>query len=321
MQRLSSDNFNHRVRTATFTTSPKPETHTRSDGDQTQQLHDLPNVRPFMHDPSWTRQSLESRYLPETRKWRNSADNIGSMTSPIMYSKQGLIYTEVKEESVSSGPPTSTDQPFTNCYQLYLNIRKQIDLRRKGLFPVKPITPTKFARYLMVTCDYVLANNNSSRHNVPKYEPPACLPPVLKDLFTLQESERYKLRMQHVVEKEKFALGVEQEILRVHCHAARELANQPLPYSACTILKDEEVYNLIGPDTDDKDSLEHKKDKRTDRYRYNGRLFIKWLRDIDDKWDKIKVGSGSRLGSVEKIYSSLTVKTSLVSLVDSTSAL
>lgn len=185
-------------------------------------------------------------------------------------------------------PPPTPEQPFTNCYQLYLNMRKQIDLRRKGLFPVKPITPTKFARYLMVTCDYVLANNNSSRHNVPKFDPPTSLPLPLKDLFASQEQDRYKLRMQHVVEKEKFALGVEQEILRVHCLAARELANQPLPYSACTILKDEEVYNLIGPDTDDKDLMEHKKDKRTDRYRYNGRLFIKWLRDIDDKWDKIK---------------------------------
>ncbi|KAI5729315.1 hypothetical protein M8J76_001322 [Diaphorina citri] len=250
-----------------------------------------PRKRKLKHaraDSSWNSNTVNSSSACANTSVTSSTTSATAGSSGTNASATGGSGTEVKEESVSSGPPTSTDQPFTNCYQLYLNIRKQIDLRRKGLFPVKPITPTKFARYLMVTCDYVLANNNSSRHNVPKYEPPACLPPVLKDLFTLQESERYKLRMQHVVEKEKFALGVEQEILRVHCHAARELANQPLPYSACTILKDEEVYNLIGPDTDDKDSLEHKKDKRTDRYRYNGRLFIKWLRDIDDKWDKIK---------------------------------
>lgn len=48
----------------------------------------------------------------------------------------------------------------------------------------------------MVTCDYVLADNNSSRHTVPKYEAPAHLPQVLKDLYTLQEQARYKLRMQ-----------------------------------------------------------------------------------------------------------------------------
>uniref|UniRef100_A0A8D8VD29 Ankyrin repeat domain-containing protein 11 n=1 Tax=Cacopsylla melanoneura TaxID=428564 RepID=A0A8D8VD29_9HEMI len=254
---------------------------------QTQHTIELhPRKRKLKHaraDSTWNTSATSSSVTSST----TSATTATSGTNSVPATPSGDV-KEVKEETVATGQPTSTDQPFTNCYQLYLNIRKQIDLRRKGLFPVKPITPTKFARYLMVTCDYVLANNNSSRHNVPKYEPPSILPPVLKDLFTQQEQDRYKLRMQHVVEKEKFALGVEQEILRVHCHAARELANQPLPYSACTILKDEEVYNLIGPDTDDKDSIEHKKDKRTDRYRYNGRLFIKWLRDIDDKWDKIK---------------------------------
>ncbi len=87
--------------------------------------------------------------------------------------------------------------------------------------------------------------------------------------------------MQHVVEKEKLVLSVEQEILRVHGRAARALANQALPFSACTILKDEEVYNVITPEQEEKD--------RNARSRYNGRLFISWLQDVDDKWEKIKV--------------------------------
>ena len=49
--------------------------------------------------------------------------------------------------------------------------------------------------------------------------------------------------MKHLVEKEKLVLAVEQEILRVHGRAARALANQSLPYSVCTILRDEEVSN------------------------------------------------------------------------------
>lgn len=89
------------------------------------------------------------------------------------------------------------------------------------------------------------------------------------------------VRSQHIVEKEKLVLSVEQEILRVHGRAARALANQALPFSACTILKDEEVYNVITPEQEEKD--------RNARSRYNGRLFISWLQDVDDKWEKIKV--------------------------------
>lgn len=110
---------------------------------------------------------------------------------------------------------------------------------------------------------------------------PGSIVPPMKELFTMQEKERHKLKMQHVVEKEKLVLAVEQEILRVHGRAARALANQSLPFSVCTILKDEEVYNMITPEQEEKD--------RNARSRYNGRLFISWLQDVDDKWEKIKV--------------------------------
>merc|ERR1712083_31270 len=51
----------------------------------------------------------------------------------------------------------------------------------------------------------------------------------------------------HLVEKEKLVLSVEQEILRVHGRAARALANQPPPYSVCTFMRDENVYTPIDP--------------------------------------------------------------------------
>lgn len=41
-----------------------------------------------------------------------------------------------------------------------------------------------------------------------------------------------------------------------------------------------QVYNIISP--------EQEKDGNA-RSRYNGRLFLSWLQDVDDKWDKIKV--------------------------------
>ncbi|KAK9744211.1 BRCA2, helical [Popillia japonica] len=169
------------------------------------------------------------------------------------------------------------EQPITNCYQLFLNIRKQIEKRRKSLFPVQPKPPQGFKDYLMNRCTYVLAGNSPTTPNVTY---PSTLPPPMKDIFTDQEKERYRLRMQHVIEKEKLVLSVEQEILRVHGKAARALANQSLPFSVCTILRDEEVYNLITPEQEEKD--------RNARSRYNGRLFLSWLQDVDDKWEKIK---------------------------------
>lgn len=42
-----------------------------------------------------------------------------------------------------------------------------------------------------------------------------------------------------------------------------------------------QVYNLLTPEQEEKDI--------NARSRYNGRLFLSWLQDVDDKWDKIKV--------------------------------
>lgn len=45
-------------------------------------------------------------------------------------------------------------------------------------------------------------------------------------------------------QQEKLIVSNEQEVLRVHYRAARTLANQTLPFSACTVLLDAEVYNM-----------------------------------------------------------------------------
>lgn len=185
----------------------------------------------------------------------------------------------MKETEPEAPPVSLVDQPISNCYETFLKIRKQIERRRENLRPVQPKPPQGFKDYLMNRCSYVLAGNASSRLSVPVISPPASLCQLLKDLFNEQEKERYRLRLQHLIEKEKLVLSVEQEILRVHGRAARALANQALPFSVCTFLKDEEVYNIISP--------EQEKDGNA-RSRYNGRLFLSWLQDVDDKWDKIK---------------------------------
>ncbi|KAK2717513.1 hypothetical protein QYM36_006332 [Artemia franciscana] len=177
-------------------------------------------------------------------------------------------------------PPVAEQQPFVNCVEMFLKIRKQIEHKRRNLIPVKIKPPQGFKDYLMNRCSYVLAGNASSRMAVAMLSTPQNLSTPMQELFTQQEKERYKLRMQHLVEKEKLVLSVEQEILRVHGRAARASANQSLPYSACTILRDEEVYNPITPEQEAKEI--------NARSRFTGRLLLSWLQDVDDKWEKIK---------------------------------
>ena len=155
--------------------------------------------------------------------------------------------------SSTSNNPTASNEPL-NDIEKYLNIRKQVEQRRKNLFPVQPKPPNDFKNYLMNRKTYLLRGNAPERlQSIPMIQPPPSLSDgPLRDLFKQQEEERYKLRQKHVVEKEKLVLAKEQEILRVHGRAARALANQSLPYSVCTILRDEEIYTLIDPQQEEK---------------------------------------------------------------------
>ncbi|XP_015419083.1 PREDICTED: ankyrin repeat domain-containing protein 12 isoform X4 [Myotis davidii] len=111
--------------------------------------------------------------------------------------------------------------------------------------------------------------------------PPPSLSDPLKELFRQQEVVRMKLRLQHSIEREKLIVSNEQEVLRVHYRAARTLANQTLPFSACTVLLDAEVYSVpLDAQSDDS--------KTSVRDRFNARQFMSWLQDVDDKFDKLK---------------------------------
>ncbi|CAH2035190.1 unnamed protein product, partial [Iphiclides podalirius] len=167
----------------------------------------------------------------------------------------------------------------SNPYQMYIHIRKQIDRRQKSLFPVKPKPPKDFNKYLMNRCTYTLQSNVNPE---PPVEVPVNMPSQMVNEFLTQEKERTRLRIQHLVEKEKLVLAVEQEILRVHGRAERAVANQALPFSVCTILRDKEVYNVLAPEQEEK--------RNAQRSRCNGRQINSWLQEVDDKWEKIKEG-------------------------------
>ncbi|KAL5021869.1 hypothetical protein ScPMuIL_001024 [Solemya velum] len=172
-------------------------------------------------------------------------------------------------------------EKMPNPFELHLMIRQQVASRRLSTHVVQPKTPQSFKDYLMIRGSYVLQGHNTSTLSVPMLSPPNSVTAQMRDFFLGQERERYKLRLRHLIEREKLVLSVEQEIVREHGRAARAMVNQNHPHSICTILKDEEIYNLIDPEQADE------KDKNV-RSRYNGRQFLSWLHDVQDKFEKIK---------------------------------
>ncbi|XP_007258487.3 ankyrin repeat domain-containing protein 12 isoform X1 [Astyanax mexicanus] len=176
-------------------------------------------------------------------------------------------------------------QPYqterANPYYEFLHIRKKIEEKRKVLCSVIPQAPQYYDEYVTFNGSYLLDGNPLSKLCIPTITPPPSLPEPLKEMFKQQEVVRMKLRLQHSIEREKLIVSNEQEVLRVHYRAARTLANQTLPFSACTVLLDAEVYNM-PQDVQGEDG------KTSVRDRFNARQFMSWLQDVDDKFDKLK---------------------------------
>lgn len=209
---------------------------------------------------------------PRKRKVKQKADSVETASQGDGESPVPMNTTVVTEK-------------VPNPFEIYLCLRKKIASRRHGyldMLSICPKTPQGFKDYLLRTCNYVLQGNSSSTLSVPTLSPPNSVKDKMRDQFVKQEEARYKLRLQHLIEREKLILSIEQEILREHGRAARALANQGTPLSVCTILRDEEIYNF----TEDQVRLEEK-DKKN-RTRYNGRQFLSWIQDVDDKYEKIK---------------------------------
>ncbi|NP_001123694.2 ankyrin repeat domain-containing protein 12 [Xenopus tropicalis] len=176
-------------------------------------------------------------------------------------------------------------QPYqserANPYFEYLHIRRKVEERRKMLCSVIPQAPQYYDEYVTFNGSYLLDGNPFSKLCIPTITPPPSLSEPLKELFRQQEVVRMKLRLQHSIEREKLIVSNEQEVLRVHYRAARTLANQSLPFSACTVLLDAEVYN-VPQESQTEDG------KASVRDRFNARQFMSWLQDVDEKFDKLK---------------------------------
>ncbi|XP_070617860.1 ankyrin repeat domain-containing protein 11 isoform X2 [Erythrolamprus reginae] len=219
---------------------------------------------------------------PRKRRFQRSSQQIqqqintsNQQTREMIQQTLAAIVDTIKLEDIE---PYHSDR--SNPYFEYLQIRKKIEEKRKILCYITPQAPQCYAEYVTYTGSYLLDGKPLSKLHIPVIAPPPSLAEPLKELFKQQEAVRGKLRLQHSIEREKLIVSCEQEILRVHCRAARTIANQAVPFSACTMLLDSEVYNM---------PLESQGDEnKSVRDRFNARQFISWLQDVDDKYDRMK---------------------------------
>jgi len=118
-----------------------------------------------------------------------------------------------EEESAVALPVKKRRESTWNDMEMYKKMRKQIEQKRKNMFPVCPKPPEGFKDYLMNKKTYLLQDNAQERlRSMPMIQPPPSLSEPLRELFVLQEKDRFKLRTKHMVEKEKLILSVEQVI-------------------------------------------------------------------------------------------------------------
>ncbi|OCT82342.1 ankyrin repeat domain-containing protein 11 [Xenopus laevis] len=201
--------------------------------------------------------------------------NTSQQTREMIQQTLAAIADAIKLDDIE---PYHSDR--SNPYFEYLQIRKKIEEKRKILCYITPQAPQCYAEYVTYTGSYLLDGKPLSKLHIPVIAPPPSLCEPLKELFRQQEAVRGKLRLQHSIEREKLIVSCEQENLRVHCRAARTIANQAVPFSACTMLLDSEVYNM---------PLENQGDEnKSVRDRFNARQFLSWLQDVDDKYDRMK---------------------------------
>jgi len=165
---------------------------------------------------------------------------------------------------------------------------------------VLPKVPKDFAETLMAKKNYLLAPSYKSFSittpaslGIKRLNSPSDLDLHLSDVFTRQEDERYRMKLRHQVEREKLILSHEQEVLRLYGNATRSSSNQDIPFSYCSLLKDNEVYN--NPSIQERPSSLINNDytntelSKRGKHRWNGRAFIKWVDDSNLKYKRLSV--------------------------------
>ncbi|PKU33493.1 ankyrin repeat domain-containing protein 11 [Limosa lapponica baueri] len=190
-------------------------------------------------DDSQAQHPRKRRFQRSNQQLQQQINTSTQQTREMIQQTLAAIVDAIKLDDIE---PYHSDR--SNPYFEYLQIRKKIEEKRKILCYITPQAPQCYAEYVTYTGSYLLDGKPLSKLHIPVIAPPPSLAEPLKELFKQQEAVRGKLRLQHSIEREKLIVSCEQEILRVHCRAARTIANQAVPFSACTMLLDSEVYNM-----------------------------------------------------------------------------
>ncbi|CAH8557314.1 unnamed protein product [Schistosoma margrebowiei] len=167
--------------------------------------------------------------------------------------------------------------PYGKAAELNKNLRELVN----NLVKVHPKAPCGYQDYLLVTRNYLLANQLSFATYV-KRSAPSHLEATFVELFNEQEEERYAQALKHQSEREHLQLGAEQAVLRAQTRGALAVANQSKPYSFCSILSYNDLTYIppVG-------KLENREEENI-RDRFTPRTFIGWLQDIIDTFQNEK---------------------------------
>ncbi|XP_072013728.1 uncharacterized protein [Amphiura filiformis] len=232
----------------------------------------------------------EMTVMTRSRRAAESSNGNGSMPEPQnveSHPRKRKIARHNKQQQHEDPPyPLPTPLPpqdKVNTMEMFINIRNEVSQRQKTLIAdVQPKIPNGFQEYLMCRKTYLLESSPKTKVKgvIPQMTAPPELPSPLLSQFQEQEKMRYMLRMRHYIEREKLMLSAEQDIMRVHGKAARAYANQRMPFSACVVFRDQEIYNMPEPLPPD--------DSKNICTRFNGRQLYSLLQDVDMKYERIK---------------------------------
>ncbi|UJR27750.1 hypothetical protein I4U23_009024 [Adineta vaga] len=238
---------------------------------------------------------------PNKRRLRERNVAISNTSNPSIMTDASTNSNSTTITDNSPTEPTTTREIPINSIKQFLEIRQQIDKRHETMLHefVLPKVPKDFSETTMAKKSYLIAPSFSSYSNttpssigIKRLMAPHDLDPHLMDVFTKQEDERYKMKIRHQVERDKLILSHEQEILRLYGNATRSSLNQDIPFSYCSLLKDNEVYNNPSIQLPEKlvsnDYTTTEIGKRG-KHRWNGRSFIKWLEDSNLKYKRLSV--------------------------------
>jgi len=136
----------------------------------------------------------------------------------------------------------------TNCIKKFIEIRSQISRRHDDLIQTKHkmSLPKNFDEFYLYKKNYLIESNKEARLAIPFYSVPNDVCDEMKEFYNRQEKERYNLRIRQKIEQDKLIIMYEQEVLRCFNRMSRDMNSH---LSFCSIVNDDEVYNLKREDS------------------------------------------------------------------------